>query len=157
MPARTIFLFAAMLVVVPALRAADDPFIGTWKLNLEKSKYSLGSLPMSSKNTYEAAPGGGLKLTVTTVMAEGTPSIIERIERYDGKPHPVQKERSGADAISTTRIDNYTIEVLSYKHGKIVTRLTRRISGDGKSMTSTSKGTNAQGQKFEEFRFFDRQ
>ena len=42
MPARTIFLFAAMLVVVPALRAADDPLIGTWKLNVAKSKFSPG-------------------------------------------------------------------------------------------------------------------
>lgn len=137
--------------------AADDPYVGIWKLNLEKSKYSDGPLPISSKNTYEPAAGGGLKLTVNTVTADGKTSIIERIERYDGKPHPVEKERSVADAISTKRVDQRTIEVVSYKNGKVITRLTRRISADGKTMTSTSKGTNAQGQKFEEFRFFDRQ
>jgi hypothetical protein len=150
-------LIFGLLLACPAVCAAEDPFVGTWKLNLEKSKYSLGSLPISSENTYEPAPGGGLKLTISTVTANGAPSTIVRIERYDEKPHPVQEERSSADAVSTKRIDNYTIEVLSYKHGKVITRLTRRISGDGKTMTSTSKGTNAQGRKFEEFRFFDRQ
>jgi hypothetical protein len=157
MSGRTMVLIFGLLLACPAARAAEDMFVGTWKLDLEKSKYSEGSLPISSKNTYEAAPGGGLKLTVTTVTADGAPRIIERIERYDGKPHPVQKERSGADAVSTTRIDNYTVEVVSYKHGRVISRLTRRISGDGKTMTSTAKGTNAQGRKFEEFRFFDRQ
>ena len=157
MPAKIMLAVLGLLLAGTALRAADDPFVGTWKLNLEKSKYSDGPLPMKSVNTYESVAGGGLKITVTTTMADGAPSIIERTERYDGKPHPVEKERSGADAISTKRIDSHTVEVTSFKNGKIITRLTRRISADGKTMTSTAEGTNAQGQKFEEFRFFNRQ
>ncbi len=146
-----------LFALAMAAGAADDPFVGTWRLNIAKSKYKPGPLPISSTNTYEPISGGGLKLTVKSVLGEGRPSSFERIELYDGKPHRVEGERSGADMISTKRIDPYTIEVVSYKKGKAVTRLTRKVSNDGKTMTSTSKGINEQGQRFEEFRFFDRQ
>ncbi len=150
-------LLLVMLGITAVLLAADDPFVGIWKLNIAKSHYNPGPLPKSSSNTYEPVPGGGLKLTVTTVTADGKLSTIERVEHYDGKPHPVQQERSGADAVATKRIDRNTIEVVNYRNGKILSSLTRRISKDGKTMTSEAKGTSPQGQPFEEFRFFDKQ
>ena len=157
MVVRKTILIVAMLLIPVGLSAADDPFVGTWKLNVAKSRYNPGPLPKSSSNTYEPVPGGGLKIRVSTITAPGTLRSFERIERYDGKPYPVQGEPGGADAISTKRVDPYTIEVVSYYQGKIIGHLTRKISKDGKTMTSTSQGTNAQGQPFEEFRYFDKQ
>ena len=152
-----IILAMAVLINPAGLSAADDLFVGAWKLNVAKSRYNPGPLPKSSSNTYEPVPGGGLKIKVSTITAPGTPRSFERIERYDGKPYPVHGEPGGADAVSTKRVDPYTIEVVSYYQGKVMSRLTRKISKDGKTMTSTSQGTNPQGQPFEEFRFFERQ
>ena len=45
MPGRTYALVLAMLLVGLGLHAADDPLMGTWKLNIAKSK--LASFPMA--------------------------------------------------------------------------------------------------------------
>ena len=157
MRARFFLLMFAVLAVSTALRAADDPFVGTWKLNLAKSKYNPGPPPKSGSNIFEPAPGG-LKLIVRNVDTGGKPTSFERVELYDAKTHPAHGEgRIGPDAISAKRVDPYTIEVTSYKNGKVITHTTRKVSQDGKTMTSTSKGTDAKGQPLDELRFFEKQ
>ena len=69
----TITLILAMLSISVALRAADDPFVGTWKLNLAKSKYNPGPPPKSGSNRFEPA-SGGLKLIVRNVDTGGKPT-----------------------------------------------------------------------------------
>src|SRR3990172_4011578 len=59
MSIRTIPLFLALLCISVSLRAADDPVIGVWKLNVAKSKYSPGPTPKGATITYETIPGGG--------------------------------------------------------------------------------------------------
>jgi hypothetical protein len=44
--------------------------VGTWKLNLAKSKFQPGQAPKSTTLVYEAA-GAGIKITVDTVPADG--------------------------------------------------------------------------------------
>ena len=157
MGARFFLLILTMLTASPSLRAADDPFVGTWKLNLAKSKYNPGPPPKSGSNIFELAPGG-LKLIVRNVDTGGKPTSFERVELYDGKTHPARGEgRIGPDAISAKRVDPYTIEVTSYKNGKVITQTTRKVSKDGKTMTSTSKGTDAEGYSLNELRYFEKQ
>ena len=57
---RVTMVFAAGMFVVTALSAAQskDPFVGTWRLNVAKSKYSPGPAPKSQTATYEAAGKG---------------------------------------------------------------------------------------------------
>ena len=50
---------------------ASDPRIGTWKLNVEKSKYSPGPAPQSKTMKIEAS-GEGEKATTEGVNAAGT-------------------------------------------------------------------------------------
>ena len=157
MRARFFLLILTMLVVSVSLRAADDPFVGTWKLNLAKSKYNPGPPPKSGSNIFEPALGG-LKLIVRNVDTGGKPTSFERVELYDGKTHPARGEgRIGPDAISAKRVDPYTIEITSYKNGKVITQTTRKVSKDGKTMTSTSKGTDAEGYSLDELRYFEKQ
>ena len=157
MPVRTITFVLAMFVVSVGLQAQQDPFVGTWKLNVAKSKYHPGPPPKTGSNIFEPAPGG-LKLIVRNVETAGKPTSFERVELYDGKTHPARGEgRIGPDAISAKRIDPFTIEVTSYKNGKVITRTIRKVSPDGKTMTSTSKGTDAEGHPLDELRFFEKQ
>ena len=53
-----------------------DTFIGTWKLNLAKSKYSPGPPPKSQTATYDAA-GDGVKVTVKGTNGQGQPIDIQ--------------------------------------------------------------------------------
>jgi hypothetical protein len=53
------------------LLAQSNPFIGTWKQDMAKSKYASGSGPQSRTITYEAQ-GDEIKYTNDAVRADGT-------------------------------------------------------------------------------------
>ena len=67
-------VLGAGLVCVAA--QASNPRIGTWKLNVEKSKYSPGPAPQSLTMKIEAA-GEGEKATTEGVNAAGTATKTE--------------------------------------------------------------------------------
>ena len=66
--------FALLVLVVltfcVGLGAADDPLVGTWKLNLAQSKYSPGPPPMSG-TTKIVAVTGGIRLVADGVNDQG--------------------------------------------------------------------------------------
>src|SRR5262245_3506737 len=64
-----------------------DPIVGTWELNVAKSKYSLGPAPKSEMRTYVVA-GQDIKATSKGVDSAGKPTIGEWIVNYDGKDRP---------------------------------------------------------------------
>ena len=131
------------VIVAAALLAAQDPRVGTWNLNVEKSKYSPGPAPKSQVLTIEAA-GKGEKVKSESVTATGTTST-EYTAEFDGKPHPI-KGSATADSVTLKRVDSHTTERVDSKGGKPVTTYTRVVSKDGKTMTVTIKGTDAKGQ-----------
>ena len=128
----------------PASAQAADPVIGTWKLDVAKSKYSPGPPPKSLTVRFEAA-GAGVKVTSDGVPADGQATHTEYTANYDGKDYPITGSAI-ADTVSLKRIDANTVERTDKKGGKVVQTLTRKVSSDGKMMTTTVKGTNAQGQ-----------
>src|SRR5215470_17760684 len=83
-------VLAVCLVVMSPLSGftQTDPFIGTWKLNLAKSKYSPGPSPKSQTVTHEAV-GQGVKFTAKGTDAEGKPIDFQFTANYDGKDYPV--------------------------------------------------------------------
>ena len=127
-----------------AFGQAADPVIGTWKLDVAKSKFSPGPAPKSLTVKFEAA-GKGVKLTTDGVGADGQPTHTEYTAAYDGKDYPLIGSPV-ADTVSLKRIDASTSERTDKKGGKVVQTLTRKMSKGGKSFTVTVKGTNPQGQ-----------
>jgi hypothetical protein len=83
---RTYVLAAFFAVLAGAAFAqAADSKVGTWKLNVAKSKYSPGPAPKSGTSRIEAA-GAGTKVTVDQVLADGR-------TRHRGSP-PTMTERT---------------------------------------------------------------
>ena len=156
---RTIILFVALLSIPAGLMAADDPFLGTWKLNIAKSKYTPGPPPKDSNRyiKFEPAGNGALKVTISVVDAMGKTHNEVRMETFNGKPHPVEADPSVADAASEKRTGPYTQEVENWRKGKVAVRLTRTVSKDGKTLTLTAKGTYDKGQPFDDVRVYDKQ
>src|SRR5260370_27461379 len=75
-----------ILALAAAASAQTDPQVGTWKLNLAKSKYNGGTAPKSSTVVVETADGGKThKLTANVVLADGTPRTITYTAGCDGK------------------------------------------------------------------------
>jgi hypothetical protein len=136
----------AILVAAAAVVAAqsDNPRIGTWHLNVSKSTYSPGPAPKSQVLTIEAA-GAGEKVTSESVSATGAKTVTVYTANYDGKPYPITGSET-ADTVTLKRVDANTSERTDSKGGKAVQTLVRVVSKDGKTMTVTIKGTNAQGQ-----------
>ena len=139
-------LSAVLIVTSVARTQSKDPWIGTWKVNVEKSTYSPGPPPTVAATVKIEPSAGGIKTTIDATNAEGKPTHTETVARFDGKDNPVK----GAQAPNTTnalkRIDDRTFEVIGKVDGKpaITTRVA--VAADGKAMTATQSGLNAQGQ-----------
>lgn len=135
---------AAVMAATPIGFAQTDPHVGTWVLNLEKSKYAPGTAPKSQTSVFAAA-GQGLKVATTAVTASGT-NNTEYTATFDGKDHPV-KGNPDWDTTALKRIDDRTIEFTRKNGGKVVQTARSVVAADGKTRTVTVTGVNAQGQK----------
>jgi hypothetical protein len=154
------FLLLAITMVVSVLffgsiaQAADNQ-VGTWKLNLAKSKYSPGPPPKDLTLTIESE-ADGLKIMIHGTDAEGKAIHMEFSPKYDGKDYPATGLPQ-ADSISMKKIDDYTIESVSKKDGKPVMTIRSVASKDGKTRTSTQTGTNAKGETVNNTLVYDKQ
>jgi len=120
--------------------------MGTWKLNVAKSKYVGTQAPKSETRTVEAQ-GAGAKYTYDGVAGDGSHIGYSFASNYDGKETPISGAGpNGANTISIRRVNANTFKATLKKDGKVVLTTTSVVSSDGKVTTNTSKGTNAQGQ-----------
>jgi len=145
------------LVGSEVAQAQNDAVIGTWKLNVAKSKYDPGPAPKGSTLTFEVA-GDGIKVTAKGQDAEGKPTGTQYTAKYDGKDHPITLTGSqDFDSIALKRVDAFKAEGTRKKAGKVVQTYTRVVSPDGKVLTLTVKGTNAKGQAVSNVIVYDKQ
>ena len=147
-------LFSPLLV----LAQTQDSWIGTWKLNLAKSKYEPANLaPKSQTLRQEAAAGGAVRTVVDVVDAQGKSQHLEFMVTFDGKSVALQ---GAADANITRvykRIDSRSYEYAQSVAGKQTTTVRAVVSADGKTRTHTTTGRNAQGQTVNSVAVFERQ
>jgi hypothetical protein len=154
----SVVLLGALSLVIGSTRAVSaqsDPAIGTWKLNVAKSKYVPGPAPKSNVITITAA-ASGLHVVAKGEDATGNPTGIDYTATSDGKDSPVK----GAPAYDTTslkRIDANTTEQTRKKEGKMVQTATRKISADGKTMTVTTRGKDESGRTLNTVAVYDKQ
>lgn len=134
---------------------ADDAIIGTWKLNVSKSKFEPGPAPKSATVTY-AASDGGIKRTGESIEADGKTTSFGYTAKYDGKDYPVTGS-SLFDSIAVKSINDHTAEATLKKGGKVVRTAKREISHDGKVMTIIMTGTNEKGEKVHNKAVYDKQ
>ena len=125
--------------------AQTNPQVGTWVLNLEKSKFSPGPAPKSQSVVYSAV-GSGLKIVVSATDAAGKPATTEFTTTFDGKESPT-RGNPDYDSVTAKRVDDQTIELTLKRAGKPVQTVTRAVAKDGQSATVTVTGVNVKGQK----------
>ena len=146
--ARTVTVLAIGWFALAVLTTAQskDPFVGTWRLNVAKSKYTPGPVPKSVTSTYESA-GKGYKVSVRNEPATGPVQQYSYTTNLDGTDSPITGNNPNADTIAVKRIDSNTIETVNKKGGKVTTTQRNVVSADGKTRTVTTTGTDGQGQK----------
>jgi hypothetical protein len=154
MKTRTTLLTFVMLFVGLTICSAQNPSLGTWKLNEAKSKIPAGS----AKNltvTYEAA-GDSIKGTIDGVDGQGKPTHTEWTGKFDGKDYPVTGD-SASDTRAIKQVDDHHYNLTVKKGGKVTMTGKAVIAADGKSRTVTVSATNAAGAKVESVGVYDKQ
>jgi len=131
-------------VVVSAALWGADPFLGTWKLNLEKSKFGAAPVPKAGTRTCVAQRGGMIKCTQDGVNAKGESTHMEYTVKYDGKDYPVTGSPT-VDTVAAKRIDSRTQEWTGKKAGQVVGTVRIVVSKDGKTLTGTWSGKDPAG------------
>jgi hypothetical protein len=148
-------IIALAIATISALGA--DNSIGTWKLNMEKSKYTPAPLPVKSLTVTREASDGGVKVTLTGEQADGTAINASYTAKYDGKEVQVTGN-APYDTIAIKQVNANTLTDQRKKTGAPYSATGRTvISGGGKTMTMTGKGTNAAGKAFTQSFVYDKQ
>ena len=146
-----------VLAITTVAAFGADNTIGTWKLNVEKSKYSPAPMPVKSLTVTREESDGGVKVTTTGELADGTPINSTYTLKYDGKDVQVTGN-APYDKIAVKQVDSNTFTDLRNKTSGPYHATGRTvISNDGKTMTTTTQGANADGKEFTSTFVFDRQ
>jgi hypothetical protein len=146
---------AAVLFFAIALRAADDPIIGTWKLNLVKSNPAALVTFRALTAKVEPRPNG-LKVTQDLVNPQGMIIHSEFTAQYDGMDYPVTGDPY-SDTVAIRRIDANHANAAWKKNGRVVAAAQNVISLDGKTWTETIATRDAQGRDTVIVAVFDKQ
>src|ERR1700746_2544423 len=78
-----------VLFLAAAALAADN-YLGSWTLNVAKSKYDSGPAPKSLTVRLEAVAGGRVRETGDRVNADGSRTQWEWTANFDGRDYPVK-------------------------------------------------------------------
>ena len=135
----------------------QDPFVGTWKLNVEKSEFDINHRPRAGTMVIEIDQEGYYLQKAEGVSEKGE-KVAERPQRYipDGQDHTV----SGLPGLSyrATRADANTLTGEARREdGSVVGGATKIVSADGRSMTIDNFGYDAQLRQFKMRTVWDRQ
>lgn len=128
---------ALVTVAAMVVAAADSPFAGKWKLNLEKSQFAGTTM------TFEQLPSGEMRAT-----AEGQSYNF----RTDGKEYPAIFGSTAA----WKQLDGNTWQATYRQKGTVLSTDTLKLSPDGKTLSISSKGTKPDGASFENSAVFQR-
>jgi hypothetical protein len=145
------------VVVAGGVAFAADNTLGTWKLNIDKSKYTPEPMPVKSLTVMREAADGGVKVTTTGEQASGTTINASYTTKYDGKDAQVTGN-APYDFIAIKQVNANTLTDERKKTGGPYRATARMvISNGGKTMTTITKGTNAEGKEFTSTFVFDKQ
>ena len=134
--------------------AAENPHMGTWKLNEAKSKVPAGML----KNTLVVYSADGDSIKVVTDGTDGkrNPMHTEWTGKFDGKDYPLSGDPT-ADSRSYNQVDERTLSLANKKDGKAVTSGRIVVSPDGKTRTLAVSAKDSAGKKIRSTALYDKQ
>jgi hypothetical protein len=146
----------AALASTPAF-AQDNPALGTWKLNVAKSKFTGVPAPKELTRTL-TADGDGVKYTFAGTAADGSALAYSFTAKFDGKDYPVEgKAPGGFDHISIKKVNDHTYDVSQKRADKAVGSGKATVSKDGKTTTVVLKYTGADGKSVSTTSLYEKQ
>jgi hypothetical protein len=144
----------AVLAFATTLLAAD-PFVGTWKMNPAKTKFKEGTAPKEQTVTITET-GKDMNVKIAGIAANGSPIAVSfSVPAAGGEGKMI----AGAsyDGVAGKRHGANERETMYKKGGKTVYTSHSKVSDDGNTLVTTSKGMNVLGQKVESEILYEKQ
>jgi hypothetical protein len=154
-----IWAIGVFCIAIPgAMFAQTNAALGTWKLNLEKSKYPTGMAPKELTRTL-TADGDSVKYSFEGKAADGSDLKYGFTVKYGGDFFDATGTGTpyGADKISIKQVNSHQFSAILKKGDKEVGTSTVTVSHDGKLCTVYGKGTGPDGKPVKLTQVFDKQ
>lgn len=148
----SLIMLAGVFLAGPAFAA--DPVVGTWKLNVTKSKFITGAELTAGTRVYTEA--NGLYTLDQKLTGTDGKEKSNRVQYRDGKDEK-QATAGAADTTRAKKIDANTWDFDLKKDGKVVGHVHRVVSADGKTLTVRNTGMQLTGAEGDETLVFDKQ
>jgi len=119
-----------LLLCLPSVLLAQSAFNGTWKFNPQSAQFS------GKANTF--------------LLQDGVFRCNDCVPKIDIKADGEEHPRLGSpysDAASVRVVDDHTVEVVTKKKGKVVSKAKDSVSADGNTLTSEWSFTSENGQE----------
>ncbi len=142
MSLRSQFRLLVPCLLIAALGYAmqgNERWIGTWKMNPAKSKYSPGPAPTEWTLKLEKSDGG-IKLTSFGNMAKGEKQSMSFVSRFDGA-EVKWIGNPDADACAPLKMNNNVYVNIAKKGGKLLQIVRVEVAADGKTLTVIQTGS----------------
>jgi hypothetical protein len=139
-----------LVMMLAGTMFAASPFVGTWKLDLAKSKYKVGTPPKEAM-VVMAETGADLNVKVTGTPVQGPAYTFNyTVPTAGGTGKVIALSAAGAyDGVASKYIAPNEREITYLKAGKVVYTAHSKVSADGKSLTVSAKGKSAAGNDVE--------
>jgi hypothetical protein len=154
MKTKTTELILALCFFGTAVCFAEDPQMGTWKLNEAKSKSAPGA-PKNHTVVYEAT-GDNVKVSVDGTDKDGNATHNEWTGKFDGNDYPVTGDPT-SDMRSYKKIGDRVLKMTIKKDGKVTITGRIIVSADGKTRIVTTGEAGAKGKGFRNRSVYDKQ
>ena len=135
----------------------QDPFVGTWILNIEKSEFDENHRPREGTMVVESDREGYYLQTAEGINGKGE-RCTERPMRFiaDGEEHPIP-DFPGLRYTVTQPDENTMMGEARREDGSVVGGSTTVVSADGRSKTVTNFGYDSQLRQFKQRTVWERQ
>ena len=151
-------LVAGLLVFMVQFTVTQNQlFVGSWKVDVAKSRYQPGPGPKSEILRFEPV-GEGFKVSLDGVNEQG-PYHSEGTGKFDGIDVPVAATpaRQARFTYAFSRIDDHTWDIVIKVNGERRILVHNVVSDDGKTMRGVSTAVTNQGQTTSQVVIYEKQ
>lgn len=147
---KKVALLAALLICVAALaQKKSDPWAGTWKLDVSKSKFPSAAMTPKDETviTEPQSPGSNvLKWSAKGTESDGSAFTESFDGKTDGKPYPVTRNGQEAGKATYQKVGSHQYKSTGTFPDGTTSAGTITLSQDGKTITINEHIKSAQGE-----------
>jgi hypothetical protein len=141
---RDVAIALLVLLTAPIAHASDDPFIGTWTMDVAASRYSLSEKPLNMVIVMRESPDG-VEYQSVAVQPDGRTVATEYVADYFGHLAMVVGNAGLMAPVSIRKVDSRTVEAAYIRGFKPVAVSRRVVSRNGLAMTITTTSLSDSG------------